>query len=46
MRIIRVWDAHYERTAQDIAIGVKKGAVCSLSGELDRNDLIAAGIHL
>lgn len=43
VRIIRVWDAHYERTAQDIAIGVKKGAVCSLSGELDRNDLIAAG---
>uniref|UniRef100_A0A8L8JZU0 Raptor_N domain-containing protein n=1 Tax=Heligmosomoides polygyrus TaxID=6339 RepID=A0A8L8JZU0_HELPZ len=35
VRIIRVWDAHYERTAQDIAIGVKKGAVCSLSGYRD-----------
>ncbi|KAK6042778.1 hypothetical protein COOONC_19719 [Cooperia oncophora] len=43
VRVIRVWDAHYERTAQDIAIAVKKGAVTALSGELDHNDLIAAG---
>ncbi|VDO26483.1 unnamed protein product [Haemonchus placei] len=43
VRVIRVWDAHYERTAHDIAIAVKKGAVTALSGELDHNDLIAAG---
>ncbi|PIO65916.1 hypothetical protein TELCIR_12392, partial [Teladorsagia circumcincta] len=43
VRVIRVWDAHYERTALDIAIAVKKGAVTALSGELDHNDLIAAG---
>lgn len=43
VRVIRVWDAHYERTVQDISIAVKKGAICALSGELDRDDLIAAG---
>ncbi|RCN45667.1 hypothetical protein ANCCAN_08324, partial [Ancylostoma caninum] len=43
VRVIRVWDAHYERTVQDISIAVKKGAICVLSGELDRDDLIAAG---
>ncbi|VDM53003.1 unnamed protein product [Angiostrongylus costaricensis] len=43
VRVIRVWDAHYERTSQDIAVAVRKGAVSALSGELDHNDLIAAG---
>ncbi|CAJ0602522.1 unnamed protein product [Cylicocyclus nassatus] len=43
VRVIRVWDAHYEKTAQDIPVLAKKGGICALSGELDRDDLIAAG---
>uniref|UniRef100_A0A1I7WSS1 WD_REPEATS_REGION domain-containing protein n=1 Tax=Heterorhabditis bacteriophora TaxID=37862 RepID=A0A1I7WSS1_HETBA len=44
VRVVRIWDAHYERTVQDISI-VKKGAATALSGELDTHHLVAIGFR-
>ncbi|CAI4228782.1 unnamed protein product [Auanema sp. JU1783] len=43
MKVVRIWDAQYEKTIQDVIVDSKCGSVKALSADLGHSDLIAVG---